>query len=192
MMISRIIAEGVNVAPSAVSNKIEIWRDIPGYEGRYQVSNFGRVISLFHQRILTPKRCGSGYQCISLSNSGVKKRFYIHRLVALCFLTKPKVGANEVNHKDFDRSNNRISNLEWVTREENCKHAYVNGRLDFRRPRRCDNKSGKQGVWAESGGYRATIGTRKERLNLGWFKELEAAIEARNAAERKLLIYGNA
>jgi hypothetical protein len=186
-MVGKTNTGGVNITPSSTSNEKEVWKDVPGYEGRYKVSNFGRIKSLYHQCILTPKRSGAGYRGISLSKYGVKKRFYIHRLVAQCFLSKPHTDANEVNHKDFDRANNHVSNLEWVTRKENCRHAYENGRLDFRRPRRRDNKTGKPGVCADSGGYVASIQYKGKSYYLGRFKKLEEAIKAREAAERRLL-----
>ena len=87
---------------------LEIWLDIPGYEGRYQISNYGRVYSFFHDCVLIPKICGRGYQGITLSCNGRKQRFYIHRLVAGCFLPKPLNKKYEVNHKDFDKHNNHV------------------------------------------------------------------------------------
>ena len=165
----------------------EIWKDIPGYEGRYLVSNYGRVYSHFHERILTPKTSGRGYQGITLRYRGIKQRFYIHRLVAECFLPQPKTDEYEVNHKDLDKQNNHVSNLEWSTREKNFKHAYSNGKVDFRRPMRCDNKTGKPGVSKHTGGYKVSISYNKCRRYLGWFKDLDTAISVRNKEEKRLM-----
>lgn len=165
----------------------EAWRDISGYEGRYRISNYGRVYSHFHGRILTPKTCGRGYQGITLSYRGIKQRFYIHRLVADCFLPAPKTGEHEVNHKDLNKQNNQDSNLEWSTREKNFEHAYSNGKVDFRRPIRCDNKTGKQGVSKQTGGYQVSISYNRCRCYLGWFKDLDTAISVRNKAEKRLI-----
>lgn len=112
----------------------EIWKDIVGYEGLYQVSNLGRVKSLarvdknkngrplpIKERILSPRDNGVGYYGVSLCRSSIQKRCLIHRLVAQHFIEnqgdKPMV-----NHKDGDPSNNTVSNLEWVTMRENVCH----------------------------------------------------------------------
>lgn len=113
---------------------IEEWKDIPGYEGRYQVSNFGQVRSLprevcgplscrmVKEAILTLERNYNGYVYILLRISGTKKKHYIHRVVAEVFLEKPYEDAIEVNHKDKVRSNNHYSNLEWMNHVDNCAH----------------------------------------------------------------------
>lgn len=105
----------------------EVWKDIPGFEGEYQISNMGKVKSFSRYqegRILKPwltKGNGkSGYYYISL---GRKHRQLVHRLVALTFLIKNN---QTVNHKDGNKLNNRVDNLEWVSYSENNKHAYTN------------------------------------------------------------------
>lgn len=126
-------------------NNTEVWKPIIGYEGCYEVSNFGNVRSLprtvnatwkngkkgFYQvdgKILTPKECTrnkKGYQTylqVCLSVNGVHKYAMIHRLVAEAFLPKQK-GRDVVNHKDGDKHNNNVSNLEWVTHQENARHS---------------------------------------------------------------------
>lgn len=110
---------------------MEVWKDIKGYEGRYQVSNKGRVKGLpindkFCKRqnevILKTFLCGSGYQEIILTNNGQRKPKLIHRLVAEHFVDNPE-GKAEVNHKDGNKLNNASNNLEWVTSSENQLHA---------------------------------------------------------------------
>ena len=111
---------------------MEVWKDIPGYEGKYQISNMGRVKSLprnekFCKRptevILKTFICGSGYQEVILKDNGTRKPKLIHRMVAESFVPNPS-GKEEVNHKDGDKDNNRYTNLEWVTPRENIRHSY--------------------------------------------------------------------
>lgn len=104
---------------------MEIWRAVPGFEGRYEVSNEGRVRNSKH-RVLRPKRAGAGYQMVAL---GYGKYRYIHRLVATAFLPNPE-GKPQVNHIDGDKTNNAVDNLHWCTASENQRHAYATGLLD--------------------------------------------------------------
>jgi len=111
----------------------EIWKDIPGYEGMYQVSNMGEVRSLSwtssrEPRILK-KSIVSGYYSVTLQLDGKGKNYKVHRLVMLAFYGEsPKV----VNHKDGNKLNNNINNLEYVWQKENIDHAWDNGLV--RRP----------------------------------------------------------
>ena len=104
----------------------EIWRDISGYEGHYQVSNFGRVKS-FHKggRILKPGLV-LGYLKVSLNSGGKVAQRKVHRLVAEAFIPNPN-GKPEVNHIDGNPRNNHVDNLEWCTQLENIRHAYATG-----------------------------------------------------------------
>lgn len=101
-----------------------MWKDIKGYEGRYQVSDEGqirRVLTSGKTKILKPYE-GSKYNTLCLSKDQVKKTVHVHRIVAETFLEKPE-GMCEVNHKDGNKRNNRLENLEWVTQRENLDHA---------------------------------------------------------------------
>lgn len=110
----------------------EKWMWIEGYEGFYMVSSRGRVMSaprktgrsFWPGRILKPQ-LASGYLRVSLSFKGATKQVQIHRAVAQAFIEN-RDGKPEVNHKDGDKTNNNVSNLEWVTRSENVKHSYDN------------------------------------------------------------------
>jgi hypothetical protein len=102
---------------------MEEWRDIPGYEGLYQVSNFGRVKSLRKSCVLKEQNLPNGYPYAALKVDGVQRNRLIHRLVAAAFIQNPE-NKQEVNHKDGNKRNNHVENLEWVTRFENIKHAF--------------------------------------------------------------------
>lgn len=96
---------------------MEVWKQIKGYEGLYEVSNLGRVKSLCAGRwrtemIRKPVKDKDGYLTISLKKNGKYSNFKIHRLVALSFI--PLVaGLDQINHKDEDKTNNCVENLEW-------------------------------------------------------------------------------
>lgn len=110
----------------------EIWKDIKGYEGLYQVSNVGRVKALPRERenhtggkwvqpemILATTINADGYECVSLTNKNHKRKSErIHRLVAITFIENPN-GFPEVNHINCIRHDNRVENLEWVSRKDN-------------------------------------------------------------------------
>lgn len=159
---------------------MEIWKDIPGYEGLYCISSLGRVRSLFTGKIRADVQAGHGYRAIQLSDRyHIKRRHYVHRLVAAAFLGKPPQENAEINHINCDKSDNAVSNLEWTTRQENMKHAYHSGKTDYRRPLRRDNQTGYKGICEHDGGYEVSFCGRY----IGWFKSLDRAIEARKEAE---------
>jgi len=111
---------------NTMQNYKEIWKDIPNYEGMYQVSNLGRVKSLKFgkERTLKPGLDGSGYCHIVLCKGGVQKDKYIHRLVLLTFVGESEL---QVNHKNGVKTDNRLENLEYCTRSENAQHAFDTG-----------------------------------------------------------------
>lgn len=108
---------------------MEVWKNIVGYNGRYRVSNRGRVWSAYKNDVLMPNRMTHGYVCVHLYAGGKSNRkvVTIHKLVATAFIDNPQK-LREVNHKDFDRENNHVSNLEWVSRAQNVQHAIDGGR----------------------------------------------------------------
>lgn len=109
---------------------IEKWKDVKGFEGKYQVSNLGRVRSFQRckpneNKILKHEIMWNGYSRVGLCVKEKKKRCKIHRLVAEAFIPNPD-NLPEVNHKDGNKLNNHADNLEWVSRADNMKHAYAN------------------------------------------------------------------
>ena len=105
----------------------EEWRDIKGYEGKYMVSNLGRVKSLNYSNtgkegILNARDNGKGYLRVILWKDGKDKKYRINRLVAQAFIPNPD-NLPEVNHKDEDKTNNRVDNLEWCSRQYNIEYS---------------------------------------------------------------------
>ena len=105
----------------------EIWCPIKGYEGLYEVSDKGRVRSLKSgkERILKPLRITCGYLQVQLWKNGKQKMYLIHRLVAQAFIPNPD-NLPEVNHKDEDKENNSVKNLEWCDRKYNINYGNRN------------------------------------------------------------------
>ena len=115
----------------------EVWRDVKGYEGLYQVSNMGRVKSLgrkdrfgrvIKERVLEPAVTHNGYLRVGLHVDGKRKMLRVHRLVCEAFHENPD-NKSEVNHVNENKTDNRACNLEWSTRAENCNHGSRNERV---------------------------------------------------------------
>ena len=114
----------------------EVWRDIIGYEGIYQVSNKGNVFSI--ERMVQGRECGGitlkpkhrrdGYLHVGLYRNGKMKNKLIHRLVLEAFVENPN-NLPEVNHKDEDKANNNVENLEWCTSKYNSNHGTLIERI---------------------------------------------------------------
>lgn len=98
----------------------EIWKDIPGYEGRYRISDQGRVYSTL-RGTLKPYKTRDGYLIATLTRGGHRFRIGVHRLVASAFIPNPE-GKPQINHIDGNKENNSPGNLEWVTCSENNLH----------------------------------------------------------------------
>ena len=129
----------------------EIWKDIKGYEGRYQISNFGRVKSLIYSKekimnIYNFRRDGEkgkGYWRVRLIKNSSYKYFFVHRLVAEAFIPNPNNYAT-VNHINGIKTDNRIDNLEWCSLKENIQKGRETGLYKVDEIRRLNGyKTGK-------------------------------------------------
>ena len=143
----------------------EIYKDVLGYEGIYQVSNLGNVKSLkfSKEKILKPYKDTGGYLTVDF-NKNNRKTFMVHKIVATAFLG---VSDLHVNHKNSDRNDNRLENLEYVNRRENNTHRFKNKNTTSKFTGVCWDKS--RGKWFSS------IKINGKRINLGRFNtELEA------------------
>lgn len=101
----------------------EIWKDVVGFEGKYKVSSLGNVINIKTNRILKCNKTTIGYTQVTFVCDGKSKSFHIHRLVGKAFIPN-KQQKKQINHKDGDKTNNNVDNLEWVTSSENGIHSY--------------------------------------------------------------------
>ncbi len=131
-----------------MKSKKEEWYDIPGYEGFYQISNkqrirsldrieirsckFGQVTAIRRGQIRSTSNDGYGYLRLYLRKNGKSERWLVHRLVATVFVPNPE-NKPLINHKDGNKNNNEPDNLEWVTTQENTKHAVLNGLHSYMR-----------------------------------------------------------
>jgi len=105
----------------------ETWKDIAGYEGHYRISNTGKIYSIKRNILLKQSDLNKGYFVVKLQRNGIKKMYRVHRLVAMTFIPNP-TGLLEVNHIDEDKSNNSVTNLEWVSHIDNVNHGTRNYR----------------------------------------------------------------
>ena len=129
-----IMKEMPDIVSLSYCNSTEEWRDVTGYEGIYEVSNWGRVKRVLIRRgakggILNPKKGEPGIS-VSLYDKGNDRTSTVHKLVATAFLERlPE--HTQVNHKDGNRWNNHVDNLEWCTASENIQHAHDNLERNF-------------------------------------------------------------
>lgn len=119
-----------------MSKDCEIWKDIPGFEGRYQAGSFGNIKSLSRivntgtgkrnvleiiRKVFVNKK--TGYAMVAIRVNKKFKQFSVHRLIGIAYLQN-KEKKKEINHKNGIKTDNRVENLEWVTSSENSKHKY--------------------------------------------------------------------
>ena len=174
--------------------EIEIWKDIPGYEGYYQVSSLGAVRSLerksnfnnmIHKGItMRPRIDHHGYMLVKLSRCNIGKNINIHRLVAMAFLGHTPCGHEVVvNHINGDKTDNRLFNLELVTNRHNCTfcHRKDGDRVTSKHPGVYYDKS--RNKWA------AGIQIDGKQKHLGRFLKEEYAARAYLLEYNKTLIH---
>lgn len=120
---------------------MELWENVQGYEGLYQVSNLGRIKSLLfinnvcikeREKILKIETNKKNRQHIALYKNGKRKNMAVHRLVAKAFIPNPN-NLPQINHIDGNPKNNKVENLEWCSASYNMKHAYANNLLKLKK-----------------------------------------------------------
>ena len=149
------------------STPVESWRPVVGWEGLYEVSDFGRVRSLPRKlprywmkgRVLRPGRSGN-YPAVHLADGPRREMRHVHTLVATAFIG-PRPEGHEVNHKDRDRLNPRADNLEYTTHAENIRHTIATGRAPMPR------------------------GFRRGKLTAAQVAEIRASVETLRALARR-------
>ena len=108
---------------------IEQWKDIPDYEGKYQISNCGRLRSV-KNGLMKPMVASNGYLIACLWKKNKQKKFVIHRLVAQVFIPNPN-NFEEVKHKDEDKTNNNVNNLEWCSHSYNMNYGNIKQKISY-------------------------------------------------------------
>lgn len=160
-----------------VFNFMEIWKDIPNYEGYYQVSNLGRVKSLRYDRLLINTNDLTGYSRVILCIYGVRKKYRVHQLVAITFLNHKPDGTTKlvVDHINNNKTDNRLENLQLITHRENTSKDKK-------------NKTGNTGVHKINNKFSSSIYIKGKRVHLGIFKTIDEAAYYRKSAEKSILI----
>ena len=158
----------------------EIWKDIPNYEGLYQVSTIGRVKMLsklqwngfaFHnikEKILKTNISNNGYYILGLSKNKTRKTIAVHKLMAITFLNHtPNKFVKVIDHIDNDKTNNNLNNLQIITNRENsCKDK--------------KSKSGNYCIYLNCGSFLVRMRVGNKKKSIGTFKRIEEAIAARD------------
>lgn len=174
---------------------MEIWKDIEGYEGIYKASNKGRIKSLQRynkkgieicEKIMKPCVDRYGYSLVCLYNNTSKRSIRVHRIIALTFIPNPN-SYKEINHKDENKNNNSLENLEWCTRRYNLCYGsrkLVNkkrGKVVYQYNKNKElihkwesiREAEKTGLYTESGIRQCTSGRQQQYKGFIWsFKEL--------------------
>lgn len=170
-----------------MNNEVEIWKDIPGYEGLYKCSNLGNVKSLdrivlhrafyakFKSKILKQNIGTDGYYAVSLSKEGIIKTMKVHKLVAITFLNHVPNGFKTlvIDHINLNKIDNRLINLRLITNRQNT--CFVKDK--------CNKTSNYVGVSLQDGMYRARIYHNGKNLSLGYHK---SELQAHEAYQNKL------
>lgn len=150
---------------SIISLEGEEWKDVKGFKGVYFISNYGRikhVINKHRQTLRVPYPAPNGYLRLVLSYKNKRKTVSVHRLVAEAFIPNP-YGLDTVNHKDLDKTNNKVSNLEWLSCKSNIIHAKDNGKNNRKPIYQCDKDENIIREWESAWAV---------QLELGYFSTL--------------------
>ncbi len=141
-----------------------LWRDVPGYEGLYQVSRAGEVRNA-KGHTLKPSEAPNGYFHVCLSREGKVKGFSVHRLVASAFLPNP-AQFPEVNHINGDKSDNRIENLEWCTISHNRLHSFYELNNESCKPKRRVMCLDTGEIFPSVAAAARSVGAKKQNITL--------------------------
>ena len=149
----------------------EEWRDIKGFEGKYQISNMGRVKSLNYrhtgkEKILKSYDYGQGYLYVHLCKDGKRKQCRINRLVAQAFISNSD-NLPEVNHKDENKKNNCVENLEWCSKSYNINYGTGSKRSAEKRSKpvfSVDKESGLIMWWQSANEAGEVLGIRQSHI----------------------------
>ena len=142
----------------------EIWKDIPNYNGLYKASNLGRIKNKKNIILKNYLNKRTGYIYTHISVNGKPKNIRTHRLVAQAFIPNPE-NKPYVNHKDGNKQNNTISNLEWCTPKENSKHAKDVLHIDFSKRWKVSIIKRQKKVMRSDGKIYNSIKEAKENIN---------------------------
>jgi|694.fasta_scaffold00162_76 hypothetical protein len=168
--------------------RVEEWKDVPDYEGYYQISNLGRVKSLEKTLIISGKKCiykvlikkphisKRGYWEVGFCKNALEITKKIHRLIAISFINNPKNNP-QVNHIDGNKLNNKISNLEWVNNRENSCHRVKNSN--------CTSKYIGVSYFKRDNKWRSSIQFNGKSVRFGMFKTEEEAYQKRVDFEKQ-------
>jgi NUMOD4 motif/HNH endonuclease len=141
---------------------MENWKDLKGFEGLYQISDYGNIRN--NKFVMKQQTDRHGYKYICLTKNNIQKKFKVHRLVLESFIGD---GSELVcNHIDKNRANNNLNNLEWVTIRENNIHKFK-------------DKTNHVGVNLKNGKWYARVQIDGRRTELGYFRNIEDAIQVR-------------
>ena len=127
----------------------EKWKEIKGYEGKYWISNYGRLKN--KEQIMKPMASTNGYLIACLWKNNIQKKIVLHRLVAEAFIPNPE-NKPQINHKDENKENNKVDNLEWCTHKYNMNYGSVKqkisektkGRTAWNKGKKCPEISARQ------------------------------------------------
>lgn len=158
---------------------MEKWAFIKGFEDYYKVCTDGRVMSIRTGKILKPHMTKNGYMQVHLYDAYDGYMYYVHRLVAEAFIPNPEYKYC-VNHKDYDRTNNAVENLEWVTYKENSQHSVEH--LKVRKKVTHSNTGERYITYQKDRKQFRVIINRKEKI----FRTLTDAIEYRDVRLKEL------
>ena len=179
---------------------MEKWKPVLNYEGFYEVSNTGFVRSLDRVYDLGYRKClykgklmqardnGRGYLSVKLSKSNKARRVMLHRIIAQAFISNP-FNYKTVNHKDGDKNNNTISNLEWCTQKQNVEHAIRTGLINIELLKKRSSKIGKKTIIQIAGSNRISLFNTKTKNHYSSIMEA-ASYNGINRKKLSKMIHG--